>query len=109
MTQEQAMDLLMMGKNVFLTGQAGSGKTYLLNQFIGWLKENKIPAAVTASTGIAATHLRPATARETPELRVSMSRTITVRLRIATRRENNGLSVFSCIAHNPALQKNSIP
>jgi len=52
---------------------------------------------------------RPATARETPELRVSMSRTITVRLRIATRRENNGLSVFSCIAHNPALQKNSIP
>ena len=57
MTQKQAMDLLMMGKNVFLTGQAGSGKTYLLNQFIGWLKENKIPAAVTASTGIAATHL----------------------------------------------------
>jgi ATP-dependent exoDNAse (exonuclease V) alpha subunit len=57
MTQEQALALLKMGKNVFLTGAAGSGKTYVLNAFIDYLKKHKIPVAVTASTGIAATHM----------------------------------------------------
>lgn len=47
----------MKGHNVFLTGQAGSGKTFLLNKYIEFLKKNKIPVAITASTGIAATHL----------------------------------------------------
>jgi len=31
MTQKQALDLLKCGYNVFLTGAAGSGKTFLLN------------------------------------------------------------------------------
>ena len=57
MTQKEALDLLQMGKNIYLTGQAGSGKTYLLNKYIRFLKDNKIPVAITASTGIAATHL----------------------------------------------------
>lgn len=57
MKQEEALCLLKMGKNVFLTGAAGAGKTYLLNQFIRYLKENRVKVAVTASTGIAATHL----------------------------------------------------
>lgn len=46
-----------MGHNVFLTGQAGSGKTYTLNRFIRWAREHRIGIAVTASTGIAATHI----------------------------------------------------
>lgn len=45
MTQKEALNLLMMGNNVFLTGQAGSGKTYLLNSYIDFLKENKIEVA----------------------------------------------------------------
>jgi ATP-dependent exoDNAse (exonuclease V) alpha subunit len=57
MTQEQTLEILKMGQNVFLTGSAGSGKTYLLNQYIAYLKENNIPVAVTASTGIASTHM----------------------------------------------------
>ena len=57
MTQEEALDILKMGQNVFLTGPAGSGKTYLLNKYIQYLKKNEIPVAVTASTGIAATHM----------------------------------------------------
>ena len=57
MTQEEALDILKMGQNVFLTGPAGSGKTYLLNKYIEYLKEHEIPVAVTASTGIAATHM----------------------------------------------------
>lgn len=58
MTQEEALKILKMGKNVFLTGPAGSGKTYLLNQYIGFLKEHGVGIAVTASTGIAATHIK---------------------------------------------------
>jgi ATP-dependent exoDNAse (exonuclease V) alpha subunit len=57
MTQAEALQLLKMGYNVFLTGAAGSGKTYLLNQYIDFLRANKIPVGITASTGIAATHM----------------------------------------------------
>lgn len=57
MQQDKALALLKSGKNVFLTGSAGTGKTYVLNQYISYLKARKIPVAVTASTGIAATHM----------------------------------------------------
>ncbi len=57
MTQNEALEILKMGHNVFLTGPAGSGKTHTLKAFIEYLKENNIPTAITASTGIAATHL----------------------------------------------------
>lgn len=57
MTQKEALEILKCGYNVFLTGSAGSGKTFLLNQYIKYLKDNKIKIGVTASTGLAATHL----------------------------------------------------
>lgn len=57
MTQSEALDILKSGQNVFLTGSAGSGKTYVLNQYIAYLKDHEIPVAVTATTGIAATHM----------------------------------------------------
>ena len=57
MTQEQALEILKSGKNAFITGPAGSGKTFVLNRYIDWLKSCGINAAITASTGIAATHL----------------------------------------------------
>lgn len=57
MTQEKALAILKSGRNVFLTGSAGTGKTYVLNEYIEYLKDRKIPVAVTASTGIAATHM----------------------------------------------------
>lgn len=57
MTQEEAFEMLKCGYNIFLTGSAGSGKTFLLNRYIHYLKENKIKIGVTASTGLAATHL----------------------------------------------------
>lgn len=57
MNQDQALKVLQSGKSVFLTGSAGTGKTFLLNKFIEHLKERETKAGVTASTGIAATHL----------------------------------------------------
>lgn len=61
MQQDEALNLLKMGKNIFLTGAAGSGKTYLLNKYINYLKEHNVAVAITASTGIAATHLQGTT------------------------------------------------
>lgn len=57
MKQETALKLLKAGENVFLTGSAGAGKTYTLNQYINYLKARKVSVAITASTGIAATHM----------------------------------------------------
>src|SRR3989338_1231958 len=57
MLQSQALDILKMGKNVFVTGPAGSGKTFVLNSYVEYLKSHAVDVAVTASTGIAATHL----------------------------------------------------
>ncbi len=57
MKQKEAFEILKLGHNVFLTGQAGSGKTYLLNKYIEYIKNNNVNVSVTASTGIAATHI----------------------------------------------------
>ena len=61
MRQSSALDILKTGQNVFLTGSAGSGKTYTLNQYIDYLRARRVPGAVTASTGIAATHMNGTT------------------------------------------------
>ncbi len=61
MNQEQALAVLKSGANVFLTGSAGTGKTYVLNKYIQYLKARKVPVSITASTGIAATHLQGTT------------------------------------------------
>ena len=57
MTQEQALTILKTGANVFLTGEPGAGKTYVINRYVAWLRERGIEPAITASTGIAATHV----------------------------------------------------
>lgn len=57
MTQKDALEILKMGRNVFLTGPAGSGKTYVLNEYISYLKQSGVEVAITASTGIASTHI----------------------------------------------------
>jgi ATP-dependent exoDNAse (exonuclease V) alpha subunit len=57
MTQAQALEILKTGKNVFVTGPAGSGKTHLINNYIKYLQANQVDVGITASTGIAATHM----------------------------------------------------
>jgi len=57
MTQNEALDILKTGASVFLTGEPGSGKTHTVNQFVLWLREHGVEPSVTASTGIAATHI----------------------------------------------------
>ena len=57
MTQEQALNILKTGANVFLTGEPGAGKTHTINKFVNYLRDCDVEPAITASTGIAATHI----------------------------------------------------
>lgn len=57
MTQAEALNILKTGANVFLTGEPGSGKTHTVNQYVAWLRKNGVEPSITASTGIAATHI----------------------------------------------------
>ena len=57
MNQSQAIAILKTGANVFLTGEPGSGKTHTVNAYVAYLRARGIEPAITASTGIAATHI----------------------------------------------------
>ncbi|HSX27886.1 MAG TPA: PIF1 family DEAD/DEAH box helicase [Candidatus Saccharimonadales bacterium] len=57
MKQSLALEIMLSGESVLLTGQAGAGKTYVLNEFIRAAKREGKVVAVTATTGLAATHL----------------------------------------------------
>lgn len=57
MKQSQAITVLMSGRSVFLTGAPGAGKSFTLNRFVKLADRAGRRVAVTASTGIAATHI----------------------------------------------------
>lgn len=57
MDQALALEIMHSGEHVFLTGPAGSGKTHVLNQYIRQAKAEGKHVSVTATTGLAATHL----------------------------------------------------
>lgn len=50
--QSHALELLRSGENVFLTGGAGSGKSFLIRQFMKEIEATEMP--ILASTGAAA-------------------------------------------------------
>lgn len=58
MTQDEALAILRTGASVFLTGEPGSGKTHTVNRYVEYLRKCRIEPAITASTGIAATHIQ---------------------------------------------------
>ena len=57
MKQDLALEVMLSGESVLLTGPAGAGKTFVLNQFIKLAKHESKHVSVTATTGLAATHL----------------------------------------------------
>lgn len=52
--QEIALNLLKQGHNVFITGPAGTGKSFLIKSFIAWCKKTSRKVACTSTTGISA-------------------------------------------------------
>lgn len=57
MLQQEVLAILKSGVSTFITGAPGAGKTYVLNQFIDDARKFGMNIAVTATTGIAATHV----------------------------------------------------
>jgi ATP-dependent DNA helicase PIF1 len=57
MDQALALEIMLAGHSALLTGPAGSGKTYVLAEFIRQAKRAGKTVAVTATTGLAASHL----------------------------------------------------
>ncbi len=57
MKQALALEIMGSGVSVFLTGPAGSGKTYVLQQYIRLARHQGKTVAITAPTGLAASHL----------------------------------------------------
>jgi ATP-dependent exoDNAse (exonuclease V) alpha subunit len=57
MDQGLAIEILLSGESALLTGPAGTGKTFVLNQFISLAKYEGKHVSITATTGLAATHL----------------------------------------------------
>lgn len=57
MDQALALEIMMAGESVLLTGPAGAGKTFVLNEYIRQARAQGKVVAVTATTGLAATHL----------------------------------------------------
>lgn len=57
MNQGLALEIMLSRESVLLTGPAGAGKTFVLNQFIRLAKAEGKHVSVTATTGLAATHL----------------------------------------------------
>lgn len=56
--QREAIRHIICGKNAFLTGPAGTGKSYVLKYYIEWFKENKEnnnnKIYITSTTGLSA-------------------------------------------------------
>lgn len=63
-SQKRAYDLALSGKNIFLTGKAGTGKTFISKEIIKELSKTKKVACV-APTGVAANNLGGATIHST--------------------------------------------
>ena len=62
-SQKIALDLMLSGRNVFLSGEAGTGKSYVLRYFLDSVTKSKV--LVCAPTGIAAINVCGATIHRT--------------------------------------------
>lgn len=63
--QRRAVDAILDGKNVFLTGEGGTGKSFVLQHTIARLRDSGKVVAVCAPTGIAALNVGGCTLHRT--------------------------------------------
>lgn len=59
--QENVLNVMTSGVNMFLTGQAGTGKSYLIKVYTKWCNDNDRIIARTSTTGISALLIKGST------------------------------------------------
>ena len=70
--QREIFDRLVSGENIFITGNAGTGKSYLVKAFDEWCEHNKKNLVKTAPTGVAALEIGGATLHKQFGLKVGL-------------------------------------
>ncbi|AUR91792.1 P-loop containing nucleoside triphosphate hydrolase [Vibrio phage 1.164.O._10N.261.51.A7] len=69
--QQEALGLMKTGANVFLTGKAGTGKSFVTDLFTAWAEEQDKNILICAPTGIAALNIGGATIHRTFKLPIN--------------------------------------
>lgn len=87
MKQDDALAILQSGVSTFITGAPGAGKTFVLNQFIKQARRDGLSVAVTASTGIASTHINGQTIHSWSGIGVATALTDSLLKTIRSRRK----------------------
>ena len=87
MKQNDALAILQSGVSTFITGAPGAGKTFVLNQFIKQARRDGLSVAVTASTGIASTHINGQTIHSWSGIGVATALTDSLLKTIRSRRK----------------------
>lgn len=70
--QKAVMQKLQAGENVFITGNAGTGKSFLVSAYTAYCKEHGIELVRTAPTGIAAQNISGATLHSQFKLKTTL-------------------------------------
>lgn len=70
--QAYALDMLKQGYNVFLSGEGGTGKSYVIDQFSKYLQEEGKKYTICAPTGLAALNVNGATLHRTFKLSTNL-------------------------------------
>lgn len=55
--QQQALNIMLSGDNVFLSGPGGTGKSLLINEYLSIIREKDVNVMVCAPTGMAALNI----------------------------------------------------
>lgn len=59
--QQRAFDQFILGKNLFITGSGGTGKSHIINQIRQYCVSHTINFGVTSSTGVSAVNIQGTT------------------------------------------------
>ncbi len=83
--QKHGLELMKKGKNIFLTGQGGVGKSYLLKVFVKWCIQNNKLYGITSTTGVSALLIGGTTVHSFTGILLGMEDKITLLERVRSR------------------------
>ncbi len=89
--QREIFDRLVSGENLFITGNAGTGKSYLVKAFDEWCEKTKRNLVKTAPTGVAALEIGGATLHRQFGLEVGLDFTEVTEESVVTNKKLNFL------------------